>query len=505
MKRPQSVKPDNLFLSSGQALREKRVSIVFSLIFQCLLFLTISFGVYAWMVNVQFKLAMQQQADAVGQSLLNQTADRATELLAIDDKLGLNILLGSLAKNPLVAEVVINDAKGRELFRAGLKQISNSNKGGLYREPLIIQKETKGELQLRLNVQQFQLPWVTSIERAIIIAGILLLVGLVFSFRLGRKIISPVMQLREWLRDPFMPAPAVNRQDEIGDLARDLQVRLISPDEIGAYYAQFIESAPEPEAEPEPEKETRIKHSVQMSEDSLSDTNFDIGFLEEITGLDTVEEQITTDSKAVEIPIINDITPQAILPTVQTAVLFIRLGGQDKLRLLPKERLINLLQRYRDCLDQTVRLYHGEIHTLSDGSSLVLFHSRGSEVETYLFHAICCGELMRGLSHELQVELADTNITLLLQLALAQGTELLGLTPSELLDNDTVKTVKGLADNSRNLLLIDQTVATDTKLEQLAKVRALANPADTYCIERVMEPYAEILEKQLRNMRNTKL
>lgn len=505
MKQQQHAKKDNLFLYSNQTIRQKRVSLVASLIMQCLLVLAIAFGVYAWLVNDQFKLSMRQQADAVGQSLLTQTAERAAELLAIDDKLGLNILLGSLAKNPLVADVGIYDGQGNELFRAGLKQFSHNNKTDLYKERLAIQKQPDVELRLRLNHQQFQLPWVVSIERAIIIAGILLVIVLIFIFRLGRKVTVPVAQLREWIRDPVMPVPASDRQDEIGDLARELQAKLIAAEDVEAYYAQFIEP------ELEPESAEVIEHdliNIRQTEDELTDSNFDQSFLDEIASFD---RSVIADA---DIPVISDSVPAdkeelesgvTIQQPTQTAVLYIRLGGQDKLKLLSKERLINLLQRYRDCLDQTVRIYKGEIHTLNDGSSLVLFHGRGNDTDTYLTHAICCGELMRGLSHELQVELADTNITLLMQIALAQGTDLLGLTPQELLDNTTVKLARSLVDHSRNLLLMDQSVASDERIGILAKIRGLANPADTFCIERVLEPYAEVLEKQLRNMRNNKL
>ncbi|MFD1261931.1 histidine kinase [Entomomonas asaccharolytica] len=500
MKQQQHAKKDNLFLYSNQTIRQKRVSLVASLILQCLLVLAIAFGVYAWLVNDQFKLSMRQQADAVGQSLLTQTAERAAELLAIDDKLGLNILLGSLAKNPLVADVGIYDGEGNELFRAGLKQFTHTNKTDLYKEKLAVQKQPNVELRLRLNHQQFQLPWVVSIERAIIIAGILLVAVLIFIFRLGRKITVPIAQLREWVRDPVMPVPASDRQDEIGALARELQTKLITAEEIEAYYAQFIE--------PEPEVVEAEVVNIKQAEDELTDSNFDQSFLDEIACFDSAEstdkdiavasDSLATDKQESESAV-------TIPPPTQTAVLYIRLGGQDKLKLLSKERLINLLQRYRDCLDQTVRIYKGEIHTLNDGSSLVLFHGRGNDTDTYLTHAICCGELMRGLSHELQVELADTNITLLLQIALAQGTDLLGLTPQELLENATIKLAQSLVDHSRNLLLMDQSVASDERIGILAKIRGLANPTDTFCIERVLEPYAEVLEKQLRNMRNNKL
>lgn len=497
MKPSLSTNNDNVFLSSGQALREKRVSIVFTLIFQSLLFLMVAFGIYGWGVSAQFKFAMKQQADAVAQSLLIQTAERATELLAIDDKLGINILLGSLAKNPLVADVTIYDEKGQELFKAGLKQVSHDNNGGVYRETLVIQKEAKGELQLRLNKQQFQLPLVVSVERAIIIAGFLLLVTLLFLFKLGRKITLPLIQLREWLRDPIMPVPAVTRFDEVGDLARDLQAKLMTSEQIEAYFAQF--NGKESDNTDDIDSTTEVVSTE--SSDELTFSNFDQSFLQEIASFKTEE------TPAVDINESNndvkDMIEDAETVVTQTAVLFVRLGGQEKLRLLPKERLINVLQRYRDCLGQAVRLYNGEIHTLSDGSSLVLFHGRGSQAELYLTHAICCGELMRGFSHELQVELADTNITSLLQIALVQGTELLGLTPQELLDNETVAMAKMLANNSRNLLLIDQSIAVNQQVMKLARVRALVSPEHTYCIERVLDPYAETLEKQLRNIRSS--
>ena len=81
-------------------------------------------------------------------------------------------------------------------------------------------------------------------------------------------------------------------------------------------------------------------------------------------------------------------------------MLAIQLGGQEQLRRLPRPRLTELLQRYRDCLQQAATLYQAELHTLNDGSSLMLFHSQDDE-QNYLTHAICCGELMRALGRAL--------------------------------------------------------------------------------------------------------
>lgn len=498
MKASDLAKKDNPFLASSQALRTKRVSLVISLVIKCILCLAIAFAVYAWLINEQLKLSMQQQADAVGQSLLMQTAERASELLAVDDKLGLSILLGSLAKNPLVLDVGVYDAQGTALYRAGLKQFTHLNKDDLYVEKLSLPNHEKLELHLRLNYQQFQLPWTLSVERAIIIAGVLLFIVLIIIFLFGRKIIIPLIQLKEWVRYPTMPVPATSRSDEIGDLALELQSSLISAEDIEAYYAQFIPA--EPDVESNNNKDDKTIPSKQEGEPL--DIEFDPSFFDDIAKYTSANAAETGNSPVDSQEAGGRTSLPNTLPMIKTAVLCIRLGGQDKLKLLPKDRLISLLQRYRDCLDQTVRLYRGEIHTLSDGSSLILFHGRGSDGANYLAHSVCCGELMRGLSHELQIELADTNITLLLQIALAQGTQLLGLTQSELLENETVKIVQELAVYSRNLLLIDQSIASDVSITEIAKTRGLANPPETFCIERVVDPYSELLEKQLRNMRH---
>lgn len=501
----QSAKKDNIFLASKQLAREKRLSLVVSFVLPCIVCLLAAFAVYAWLINEQFKLSMRQQADAVGQSLLLQTTERASELLAVDDKLGINILLGSLAKNPLVADVGIYDSKDTALFQAGLKQFTHISNADLYKEDLKLANGDSGQLRIRLNRQQFQLPWIVSVERAIIIGGVLLLVALVILISFSASLARALSSLRDWVREPMMPVPGIQRRDEVGDLAKELQNQLIPSEQIEAYYAQFLPVEPEPKT-----NEAVLDKSTTSGLDELADYNFDESFLKDVASFNKkdatdLDEIVFTDEDLAALSLDETTETTATPPATSTAVLCVRLGGQEKLKLLPKDRLINLLQRYRDCLDQTVRLYKGELHTLSDGSSLVLFHGRGSESETYLMHAICCGELMRGLSHELQVELADTNTTLLLQIAVAQGVDLLGLTPQELFDNETVKKAQALAWHSRNLLLIDQSVASDDKAAGLAKIRGLAHPEDTFCIERVIEPFSQILEKQLRGMRNSKL
>ncbi len=85
-----------------------------------------------------------------------------------------------------------------------------------------------------------------------------------------------------------------------------------------------------------------------------------------------LDDEVTFDATPVAAKVAQPAAPR---PSC-SAVLAIQLGGQEQLRRLPRPRLTELLQRYRDCLQQAATLYQAELHTLNDGSSLMLFHSQ---------------------------------------------------------------------------------------------------------------------------------
>jgi len=194
--------------------------------------------------------------------------------------------------------------------------------------------------------------------------------------------------------------------------------------------------------------------------------------------------------------------PVAAAPAVPSAsaVLAVRLGAQEQLRQLPRTRLQALLERYRNCLEQAARLYRGELHTLADGSSLVLFHTRDCGDE-YLAHGLCCGELLRVLGHELQIEVVDSGITLQLQLGLTQGEALSGLGQAELLLSEAALAALALSQHSRNLLLVQRSIGDDPQLRRRARIRPIASPPGAGCVERLLDPHPAMLERQLARMR----
>ncbi|AIN60515.1 histidine kinase [Pseudomonas soli] len=478
MNRPTPVKPDNFFLMIYRALSQRRIPLALRIACHNIFLVALALVIYACVMGLQFKQAMHDQADAVGQSLTTQTATSATELLVSNDILSLNVLLGNLVKNPLVAHAAIYSVDNRILAEAGQRP-RNSLLGeteGVYQTKITFQDVTAGQLRISLDMSQFQQPMLISLQSMGILAAILLALALTLSLRLGRFISTPLLQLRVWLRDPHPYAPGIERQDEIGDLARQLHARLAPP------------PPPEPEEEdepddfddmPAPKTAPRTKVAALAPDQDDDDDAF----------ADLLDEQ-SAPAKPV---IVESDEPQ------HSAVLAVQLGSQEQLRRLPRTRLTELLERYRDCLDQAASLYEGEVHTLNDGSTLLLFHSRDSG-EDYLTNAICCGELLRALGHALQIEVADSGITLQLQLGLVLADDLQGMDQVDLLMTEQAQDALALSQHSRNLLLVERRISDDALIRQRARIRPIASPEGACCVERLMEPYPSMLERQLARM-----
>ncbi|MBD8492843.1 HAMP domain-containing protein [Pseudomonas syringae] len=506
MNRPTPVKSDNFFLLIFRALRHRRVPIALRIASHNVILVALALVIYAGVMGLQFKQAMHEQADALGQALTTQTATSATELLVANDILSLNVLLGNLVKNPLVAHAAIYSVDNRILAEAGQRPRSGllGESQGLYEIKITFQDVMAGHLRISLDMSQFQQPLTISLQSMGILAGILLALALALSLRLGRHISTPLMQLRLWLRhiDPY--TPGTERQDEVGDLARQLR-------------ASFAPPIPEPEPEPEfdPELDEDLDdpsfsaHDQPIIEKPARPRPHQVAAPVPVSRRLVAEEDLDDDDAFADL---REHAAPAVRPTAMpvpvapvysepqhTAILAAQLGAQDQLRRLPRARLTDLQQRYRECLDQAASLYDGEVHTLNDGSTLLLFHSQVSG-EDYLTNAICCGELLRALSHALQVEVADSGITLQLQLGLTLDDSRKGLSQIDLLLTKKAQDALALSQHSRNLLLVERSINDDELIRQRARIRPIASPEGACCVERLMEPYPSMLERQLARM-----
>lgn len=509
MNRPASVKPDNFFLLIYRALRQRRVPLVLRVASHTLLLVALALIIYAWVMGMQFKHAMEQQADALGQSLVTQTAASATDLLVANDILSLNVLLSNLVKNPLVAHAAIYSVDNRVLAESGTRPQRSllGDEEGLYSTPISFQEVIAGHLRISLDMQQFQQPMTISLQSMGLLSLILLALTLTLSMRLGRQLSLPLMQLRLWLRDPDDPAPGAGRQDEIGELARQLQARLVPEkpepeieldDSMQDLYSAHFE-VPAPAAVKEYDRsDVDLRDHLDESAESLAtddhatDESFDDDFDDDPPFDEPKPQPAPAQAPAT-------IIPAAPAISGKSGVLAIQLGAQEQLRRLPRARLTELLQRYSDCLQQAATLYQAELHTLNDGSSLMLFHSQDDE-QNYLTHALCCGELMRALGHALQIEVADSGITLQLQLGLTQGEGLYDLSQGDLLLSEPAQAALAMSQHSRNLLLVERGIGEDSLIRQRARIRPIASPEGACCVERLLEPYPSLLERQLARM-----
>src|SRR5690606_33398541 len=315
----------------------------------------------AWVMGHQLRQTAQQQAELVGQTLVSQTAATATSLLVANDILSLNVLLGNLARNPLVAHAAVYSTDNRILAEAGSRPSETGE--GLYAIPISFQEVLAGQLRISLDMHQFRKPRDVGLQSMALLSLILFAAALWLSLLAGRNLAQPLIDLGHWVRDPQGLAPGAQREDEIGELARQLQARLAPLPE------------PLPELEPEPQIEAEPEFELDLEDDPFAEPP--------PLAAEPVPQRAFAQSLDEDDPFIglDDLDLAAEQPPAaptesagqDCAVLAVPLGQQEQLRQLPRQRLIDLLDRYRHCLEQASGLYQGELHILRDGSSLLVF------------------------------------------------------------------------------------------------------------------------------------
>lgn len=509
---------DNLFLRSYAAWRAQSMKLTGKLLLLALAPLAVILLLLG-AAKIQLHADTARQADGVGNELAKQIAASLADSLGADDQLSLNIQLAQWKRNPLISHVRLYTAENRLIAEAG----DQPGRGdvapgqGEYNAVVHFQEAIVGQVQLSVAAEPFVGPANTVLWRLLWGTLLLALLAGILAWRLARSMRQTLHGLSLWQGDSGQPIPGIARQDELGDLARHLGKRRI------------IDMPPEPEPEPE----DNDADSLDLADGELERDAAGTGTTEVIDRADRasefppahpalanadsdgeVNDELTEEAQVgppvpeemartpLETPAEREPEPApapAPAPeTAKTAILSVRLGNQEALKRLPRARLLTLLERYREQLQQACELYDGHLQTLHDGTSLVLFHAAECRQDE-LTHALCCGELLRVLGHELQVEIADTGITLHLQLAIGHSPDLTTMPAAELAELPACQSVLDAVQHSRNLLLLDATLANSSALKERAAVRRLASQPGIYCIERLHGHYQTMLEQQLRH------
>lgn len=494
---------DNLFLRCYANLRRRSPTLAGSMPLMVVAPLILILALILWLGKVQLQQDVAQQADRVGSTLARQIAASAAEPLAAEDRLSLNILLAQWNQNPMIAHASLYSPSNRLIAEAGSEPSRQQRAPGQgkYIAAIHLQDQLTGQVQLTLAASPFIQPANLMLER--LIWGLLLIgcVAGLFAWHRGRDLARQLSALALWDSTPVYPAPACKRNDELGELSRTLLTNRGLMPEPEPDITDTAERPPEP---------APISTSPALDSDAipvlLPDAPQDVD-----DALDQQPEPANVlvpgdnDDEGIEpIPAAEDDTDtgaESEIPLQKQALLAVRLGNHDALRRLPRDRLMRLLERYRQQVQHACQLYGGEQHTLHDGTSIALFRDStgdGSELK----HGLCCGELLRVLGHDLQIEIADTGIALHLQLALGHAAGLEGLNDEALGQHTACQQVMEHLQHSRNLLLVDADLAASQSLTQCASARRLASQPGTFCIERLLEPYQSLLERQLSSLYN---
>lgn len=510
MQNHNSNSPDNLFLRGHASLRHKRPRLFGTLALLCLGPLFVLLLVLLWLGVFQLKQDVAVQADNTGTELTRQLASLVAEPLAANDTLSMNIILAQWVQNPLIAHASLTATNQRTVAEAGRKPNTHKLAPGKGRFTAMVhsQDEQIGQLELSLAREPFTAPAATLVERLLWVLGVVTLVGCFIAWRVAINIRRVLTGLGEWYGDQGVVAPGVRRADEIGDLARRLNERRITD----------LPPLPEPEPviEPEPEFEeeidspvanTPLAEGLKDDQDLSDDQDSDSENIENpVSGPDDLnvaeaaveDHEVDAQQSSTEEPSEPAVEPAPI--PAPSAVLAVRLGNQPALHRLPRPRLLSLLERYREQLEQSTSLSGGELHTLDDGTSLILFHPPSDDP---LGRALCAGELLRVLGHDLQLAVADTGIVPHIQLALCHA-PLVNIPLEDLpIQSPACAKMFERMQHSRNLLLLDTDLATGALLQEKAMVRRLASQPDTYCVERLRQPYQNRLEQHVTAFSST--
>ncbi|MBL4834261.1 MAG: hypothetical protein JKY26_09870 [Pseudomonas sp.] len=510
---------DNLFLRSYATLRAKGMKLTGRLTLLAVLPL-VAIVLLLAIAKLQLNADVAVQADRIGEELARQIAASVADPLAADDQLSLNIQLAQWKRNPLISHVRLYTAENRLIAEAGDEPARGRKAPGQgeFNTVVHFQEAMVGQVQLSLAAAPLVGPANATLWRLFWGALILGLIAALIAWQIARGMRGTLQGLGNWHGDSGHAAPGIGRHDELGELARQLNQRRIvdmppEPEAEETEEAEPASSANDDAKDPQPDQNDDLQDPAQpiaetttiaiaaepAEEEREAGVRAESATAAEEAGASATEsENIPADTPedAQNVESAKETPPAIAAAQPETAILAVRLGNQEALRRLARPRLMNLLERYRAQLQQACALYNGHLHTLHDGTSLVTFHARECRQDE-LTHALCCGELLRVLGHELQVEIADTGITLHLQLAIGHVVDLSPLGDAELAVSTECQPLMDAVQHSRNLLLLDAALANSAGLKERAVVRRLASQPGIYCIERLHGPYQAMLERQL--------
>lgn len=287
------------------------------------------------------KANLQLQADELGATLAEQTADSVIELVLANDLLGLNVVISQLTSSNSINQVTVFDVDNNILARSGESSISSFFNSS-YSAEIALQNAVAGSVMLELNSSKLSenIGNITIYFWGTLSFGLMLAVTTALG--LSSHITQPLATLVKALKDPDESSLGVdeNREDEITDLQEACRALL------------------------EKYQESR---SHQLSLSGLS------------------------NSKAVTKPSSKIMASLLVVKVVNV---------NTAIELLHPSTLSKLLNEYNFYLKQAAKLYGGSLQRFTGDSALVSFDSISCS-EEHSFNAVCCAQLFLKLMKQI--------------------------------------------------------------------------------------------------------
>lgn len=228
-----------------------------------------------------------------------------------------------------------------------------------------------------------------------------------------------------------------------------------------------------------------------------------------VTGLQRIRRTLTRATQPItpeELPVAVDNEPER-WHTVQSGVLVIEFSNLSTLlQQLNNKTMTKLLEECYANMDMCAKLYNGSLSGWLGKNVVIYFNGSNEETEHY-FHAVCCAELIIGLTNYLNERLLKSNLPRIKLHAALHAGDLLTDNNHSISETISIATeICQHADNNQ-LLISDALYTRDAVAERLLVsephilvLESINRPITTYAILDLQPTYRELLTRQIQQL-----
>jgi len=392
---------------------------------------------------------IRHSTELFGESLAQQLSRDASNPLVKGDKLSLQSLLNKLVESPMVVRGAIYDVENRPIAEAG-----EPNSGLSFSASITFQDSIAGYAVITFDTESQQqqaslLGW-----QLIVLA--LLLASLIYCLSLipARQLSATLSDLSQIARTPKQhhranTQVAYRGEDELQQLARDI-----------------------------------------ISGASITG--------DRITGKSISGESIS--SKMNSNYVRQTPTNPATRDNNSCAMLLVEIVNLAKLQQQSSQHTVELVKTFQQQLTRICKLYDGTIRVCRSNSFNARFYFSDDE-SSYPFRALCCAYLIQLWIKQWMVS-QQSPMTIRIGLALHEGNQGNDI-ETELAGQQTIEQLLQLTQGIEEGLIASAGLYQHPSVQQRIEVTQLND--DSLIIDKLAEPYAALLDRQLKTLLNQTL